>query len=87
MTVTPLQARVLIRRATAEQTTASGIILTETKEMFEGEVVSVGPDVTNVKSGDYILFGPYSGGNYVQSNGEKLLVLKEEEILAVVDKG
>ena len=90
----PLHDRVLIRRVEAEEKTAGGIIIPDTakEKPQEGEVVAVGPGTLNdrgelrpldVKAGDRILFGKWSGTE-VRLNGEDLLIMKESDILGIV---
>ena len=90
----PLHDRVLVRRVEAEAKTAGGIIIPDTaqEKPQEGEVVSVGPGARaddgkvtplDVKSGDRILFGKWSGTE-VKIDGEDLIIMKESDILGVV---
>jgi chaperonin GroES len=94
MTFRPLHDRVLVRRVEAEEKTAGGIIIPDTakEKPQEGEVVSVGSgargedgNITplDVKAGDRILFGKWSGTE-VRLNGEDLLIMKESDILGIV---
>jgi chaperonin GroES len=91
----PLHDRVVVRRITAEEKTAGGIIIPDTakEKPQEGEVVSVGPGARNeqgqivpleVKAGDRVLFGKWSGTE-VKLHGEELLVMKESDIIGIVD--
>jgi chaperonin GroES len=95
MKLRPLQDRVLIRRVEAEAKTAGGIFIPDTaqEKPMEGEVVSVGPGVRDdagkvhpldVKSGDRVLFGKWSGTE-VKLDGEDLMIMKEADILGVID--
>ena len=95
MAFRPLHDRVLVRRVEAEEKTAGGIIIPDTakEKPQEGEVVAVGPGARNdkgevvaldVKAGDRILFGKWSGTE-VKVNGEDLLIMKESDILGVVE--
>ncbi|MGN0654337.1 MAG: co-chaperone GroES [Oscillospiraceae bacterium] len=90
MTIKPLQDRVVLKMTEAEETTKSGIILTgSAKEKPEvAEVIAVGEgkkDVTMaVKKGDKVLIQKYSGTN-VKLDGEEFIIVKMEDILAVVD--
>src|SRR5881398_593432 len=95
MNFRPLHDRVLVRRIEAEEKTSGGIIIPDTakEKPQEGEVVAVGPgarDETDklvalsVKAGDRILFGKWSGTE-VKIGGEELLIMKESDILGVVD--
>ncbi len=90
----PLHDRVLVRRIEAEEKTTGGIIIPDSakEKPQEGEVISVGSGVRNddgkvtpldVKSGDRILFGKWSGTE-VKVDGEDLIIMKESDILGVV---
>src|SRR3954463_2736098 len=90
----PLHDRVLVRRVEAEAKTAGGIIIPDTaqEKPQEGEVVSVGSGARaddgtitplDVKSGDKILFGKWSGTE-VKIDGEDLVIMKESDILGIV---
>jgi chaperonin GroES len=94
MNFRPLHDRVLVRRVEAEQKTAGGIIIPDTaqEKPQEGEVVAAGSGAKNdkgevfpldVKAGDKILFGKWSGTE-VKVNGEDLLIMKESDILGIV---
>ncbi|MEN3747157.1 co-chaperone GroES [Sphingomonas sp. HF-S3] len=94
MSFRPLHDRVLVRRVEAEEKTAGGIIIPDTakEKPQEGEVVAAGAgtkdekgNVTplDVKAGDRILFGKWSGTE-VKLNGEDLLIMKESDILGIV---
>ncbi|AOR80611.1 co-chaperonin GroES [Sphingomonas sp. LH128] len=91
----PLHDRVVVRRIEAEEKTSGGIIIPDTakEKPQEGEVVAVGPGARDesgqlielsVKSGDRILFGKWSGTE-VKIDGEDLLIMKESDILGVID--
>ncbi|WP_157220122.1 co-chaperone GroES [Flavisphingomonas formosensis] len=91
----PLHDRVVVRRIEAEEKTSGGIIIPDTakEKPQEGEVVAVGPGVRDdsgkllelsVKAGDRILFGKWSGTE-VKIDGEDLLIMKESDILGVID--
>ena len=90
MTIKPLQDRIVVKMAEPEEKTQSGIILTgSAKEKPEvAEVIEVGPgkkDVEmSVKKGDKVLMSKYSGTN-VKLDGEEYIILKMEDILAVVE--
>ena len=95
MALRPLQDRVIIKRLDNERTTASGIVIPESaaEKPDQGEVVAVGPGkITDngtliafvVKVGDKVLFGKYAG-QAVKVDGEELLVINEDDILAVVE--
>ena len=96
MNFRPLHDRVLVRRVTAEEKTAGGIIIPDTakEKPQEGEVVAVGPGTLNdkgelraldVKAGDRILFGKWSGTE-VKLDNEELLIMKESDIMGVVEE-
>jgi chaperonin GroES len=91
----PLHDRVVIRRLSAEEKTSGGIIIPDTaqEKPMEGEVVAVGPGARNeqgqivtleVKAGDRILFGKWSGTE-VKLDGEELLIMKESDIMGIVE--
>jgi chaperonin GroES len=91
----PLHDRVVVRRITAEEKTAGGIIIPDTakEKPQEGEVIAAGPGAYNdaghlvaleVKAGDRVLFGKWSGTE-VKIDGEELLIMKESDILGIVD--
>ena len=95
MNFRPLHDRVLVRRVTAEEKTAGGIIIPDTakEKPQEGEVISVGPGTLNdkgelraldVKAGDRILFGKWSGTE-VKLDNEELLIMKESDIMGVLE--
>ena len=95
MNFRPLHDRVLVRRVTAEEKTAGGIIIPDTakEKPQEGEVVAVGPGTLNdkgelrpldVKAGDRILFGKWSGTE-VKLDNEELLVMKESDVMGVLE--
>lgn len=81
----PLGDRVILKRLEAEEKTASGIVLPDSaKEKPEqGEVIATGKDVKEVKKGDKVLFAKFSGTEVKVDNAE-YLVVKEEDILAIV---
>ena len=90
----PLHDRVVVRRLESEHKTAGGIIIPDTakEKPMEGEVIAVGPGARNeqghvvaldVKEGDRILFGKWSGTE-VKIDGAELLIMKESDILGVV---
>ena len=93
--IRPLQDRVLVKRIEADEMTAGGIILPDTakEKPQEGEVVYVGPgkrldngsvQEMSVKKGDKILFSKY-GGTDVTIDGNDYLIMREDDILGVVD--
>jgi chaperonin GroES len=95
MTFRPLHDRVLIRRVTAEEKTTGGIIIPDTakEKPQEGEVIAVGSGTVNdkgelraldVKAGDRILFGKWSGTE-VTLNGQELLIMKESDIMGIAE--
>ena len=92
----PLGDRVVVRRVKEDQKTAGGIIIPDTvqEKPQEGEVISVGPGalddngkrvVPEVKAGDFVLFGKWSGTE-VKIDGQDYLIMKESDLLGVVDK-
>ena len=91
----PLHDRVVIRRLNAEEKSSGGIIIPDTaqEKPMEGEVVAAGPGARNeqgqivaleVKSGDRILFGKWSGTE-VKLDGEELLIMKEFDIMGIIE--
>jgi chaperonin GroES len=95
MALRPLHDRVLVRRIEADEKTSGGIIIPDSakEKPSEGEVVSVGngakaDDGTvtplDVKAGDKILFGKWSGTE-VKVDGEDLLIMKESDIMGIID--
>ena len=91
----PLHDRVLVRRIEAEEKTAGGIIIPDTakEKPSEGEVIAVGAGLRDesgklvelaVKAGDRILFGKWSGTD-VRIEGEDLLIMKESDILGIIE--
>ena len=93
----PLHDRVVVRRLDAEEKTSGGIIIPDTakEKPMEGEVVAVGPGARNeqgqlvppdVKAGDRVLFGKWSGTE-VRIEGEELLIMKETDIMSVIEGG
>ena len=91
----PLQDRVVVKRVVEGEQVSGGIIIPDTakEKPQQGEVVAVGPGKSlkdgkyaplDVKEGDRVLFGKYSG-NEVKIDDEELLILREEEILAVLE--
>ena len=95
MKIRPLHDRVIIKRLDEEKKTASGIVIpyTAAEKPDQAEVMSVGKGKTNdegtlvpldVKVGDRVLFGKYSGQT-VRVKGDELLVMREEDILGVVE--
>jgi chaperonin GroES len=95
MSLRPLHDRVIIRRMEEERTSAGGIVIPDsaTEKPSKGEVVAVGngkkldngeTQSLDVKAGDQVLFGKYSGTE-VKVDGEELLVMKEDDIMAIVE--
>ncbi|NNF93140.1 MAG: co-chaperone GroES [Altererythrobacter sp.] len=94
MAFRPLHDRVLVRRIEADQKTAGGIIIPDSaqEKPSEGEIVSVGEGARDdsgnrvaldVKAGDRILFGKWSGTE-VKLDGEDLLIMKESDIMGII---
>jgi chaperonin GroES len=92
----PLHDRVLVKRINEEEKTTGGIIIPDTakEKPSEGEVIAVGPGTRDetgkrvdmdVKSGDRILFGKWSGTE-VKVDGEEYLIMKESDIMGVIEK-
>ena len=95
MKLRPLHDRVIVKRIESETKTASGIVIPDNaaEKPDQGEILAVGPGKKNdkgkltavgVKVGERVLFGKYSGQT-VKIDGEELLVMKEEDLFAVVD--
>jgi chaperonin GroES len=91
----PLHDRVLVRRLESEERSSGGIIIPDTakEKPMEGEVIAVGPGARgddgtlhplDVKAGDRILFGKWSGTE-VKIDGQELLIMKESDILGIVE--
>ena len=96
MNLRPLRDRVIVKRLENETKTASGIFIPDNaaEKPDQGEVLAVGPGkrndkgeqiALNVKVGDRVLFGKYSGQT-VKIDGNELLVMKEDDLFAVVEK-
>ncbi len=94
MALRPLHDRVIVKRLDNERTTASGIVIPESaaEKPDQGEVLAVGPGKKteegkiismDVKVGDKVLFGKYAG-QAVKVDGDEVLVIREEEIFAVI---
>ncbi len=92
----PLHDRVLVRRVDEDTKTAGGIIIPDTaqEKPSEGEIISVGPGARgedgsvkalDVKKGDRVLFGKWSGTE-IRVDGEELLIMKESDIMGVIEK-
>lgn len=95
MQIRPLHDRVIVKRLEVERTTASGIVIPDNagEKPDQGEVIAVGPGKRDeagkllpmdVKVGERVLFGKYSGQN-VKVDGEEFLVMREEDIMGVVE--
>jgi chaperonin GroES len=95
MKIRPLHDRVIVRRKEAESKTASGIIIPDTakEKPQEGEIVAAGKGIRRddgsitpleVKPGDKVLFGKYSGSE-IKIDGEELIMMKEDDILGVIE--
>jgi chaperonin GroES len=93
----PLHDRVVVKRLDEEQKTKGGIIIPDTakEKPMQGEVLAVGPGARNdrgelvpmgVKVGDRVLFGKWSGTE-VKLDGEELLIMKESDIMGVLEEG
>lgn len=86
----PISDRVVVKPAPAEEKTEGGIIIPDTAKEApqQGEIVAVGPGKKDhkmtVKTGDKVLFGKYAGQKF-QLNGDELLVMREDEILVVLN--
>lgn len=95
MKLKPLQDRVIVKQSEAEEKTASGILLPDAakEKPTKGKVIAAGPGKTddhgkrhalNVKAGDNVYYGKYSGTD-VEVNGEKFVILRESDILGVLE--
>ena len=95
MSFRPLHDRVVVRRVDSEEKTAGGIIIPDTakEKPMEGEVVAVGPGARDdkgkvqpldVKAGDRVLFGKWSGTE-IKLDGQELLIMKETDIMGVIE--
>ena len=91
----PLHDRVVVKRVTADEKTAGGIIIPDTaqEKPSQGEVIAVGPGgrdesgkliPIDIKVGDTVLFGKWSGTE-VKIDGEELLIMKESDIMGVIE--
>ena len=94
MNIRPLHDRVIVKRVEAERTTASGIVLPDSagEKPDQGEVLAIGPGkrddngkqiALDVKVGDRVLFGKYAG-QAVKVDGQEVLVMREEDIMGVL---
>ncbi len=97
MKLRPLHDRVLVRRVEQEERSAGGIIIPDTaqEKPMEGEIVAVGSGTRNedgeitpldVKAGDRILFGKWSGTE-AMIDGEELLIMKESDVMGIIETG
>ena len=95
MTFRPLHDRILVRRIDADEKTAGGIIIPDTakEKPQEGEVLAVGPGARDekgalqpleVKTGDRILFGKWSGTE-IKLDGDELIIMKESDVMGVIE--
>ncbi len=95
MNFRPLHDRVVVRRVEEDETTTGGIIIPDTakEKPMQGEILAVGPGARNengevvpldVKIGDHVLFGKWSG-NEVTIDGEELAIMKEADIMGVLE--
>jgi chaperonin GroES len=93
----PLHDRVVVRRLNAEEKTSGGIIIPDTaqEKPMEGEIVAAGPGARNesgqivpleVKAGDRVLFGKWSGTE-VKIDGQELLIMKESDVMGIIVGG
>ena len=96
MSIKPLEDRILIKPIEAESKTASGIYLPEAakEKPVKGEVVAIGPGKRldngnraqmSVKKGDTVVYGKYAGTE-VELKGDKMLILRESELLGVIER-
>jgi chaperonin GroES len=97
MTFRPLHDRILVRRVESDERTKGGIIIPDTakEKPQEGEVIATGPGARNeqgeitaldVKPGDRVLFGKWSGTE-IRLDGEDLLIMKESDVMGVLEAG
>ena len=93
----PLHDRVVVKRVGEEEKTAGGIIIPDTaqEKPMEGKVIAVGPGERSddgkltpldVKAGDHVLFGKWSGTE-VKIDGDELLIMKESDIMGIIESG
>ena len=96
MKIRPVQDRIVVRRVAEEDKTKGGIIIPDSakEKPAEGEVVAEGPGKANdkgvvrpldVKKGDRVLFGKYSG-NEIKLEGVEHIILREDEVLGIIEK-
>ena len=97
MNIKPLGDRVIVKPLEAQEKTKGGIVLPDTakEKPQEGKIVAVGKgkylengqlQPLEVKAGDHILYGKYSGSEISTKEGEELLIMREEDILAIIGK-
>ncbi len=95
MNIRPLHDRVIVKRLEEERTSAGGIVIPDTaaEKPIRGEITAVGKGkildngevrALDVQTGDKVLFGKYSGTE-VKINGEDLLVMREEDVMAIIE--
>ena len=95
MNIQPLEDRIVVRPSESEETTASGLVIPDTakEKPQQGKIIAAGNgkvkddgSVTplDVKAGDTVLFGKYSGQE-IKLDGEELLIMREDEILGVIE--
>ncbi|MDX5363319.1 MAG: co-chaperone GroES [Pseudazoarcus pumilus] len=95
MKIRPLRDRIIVKRIEAQRTTASGIVIPDNaaEKPEQGEVIAVGPGRHNdkgelvamhVKVGEHVLFGKYAGQT-VKVDGEELLVMREDDVMGVIE--
>lgn len=95
MKIQPLGDRVLVKPLEAENKTKGGIVLPDTakEKPQQGEIIAVGKgkmlengtvQALEVKAGDKVLYGKYSGNEFTTKDGEELLIIREEDILAII---
>lgn len=96
MKIRPLDDRILVKPLKTEEKTKGGIVLPDTakEKPQQGKVITIGPGVLSkkgkrmsmlVKKGDIVLYGKYAG-NEIKIDAEKYLIIKEDEVLAIVEK-
>lgn len=85
MAIQPLNDRVLVKRLEEDNKTVSGIIIPDNskEKPAQGEVVAVGNKAEDVKTGDKVIFGKFSGQE-VKVEGQEFLIMKEEEIFGIL---
>jgi chaperonin GroES len=97
MNIKPLHDRIVIKRFEAEEKTAGGILLPDSAQNKpqKGKVLAVGPGKTlkdgtvrplQVKEGDTVLFTNWAGDEFKESRGQNILLMREEDVLAVLDE-